>query len=299
MNFSKVVATVGLVLCLIVILIAVADGGRCKYIPHCDDCTYNPDTRRATCFTCDKLFGLCTENGFSKCKNCSENEGCLLCKDFTKCDLCRYRARDGPDMNGKATCSACAPSCKSCATSGSGKCDICKIGSKKVGDTCRTCDVEHCSYCDSTFTQCSACQSGYFLENNKCTACTPGCSLCKDRDRCSVCKSKFFLEDDGTCVGCIANCNDCDDHKTCISCNMGFFLNDMKTCDPCDDSCLVCSSKDTCSYCKEGKPVGGSCKCADDCESCKNAGYGKCDSCRMGFTQSEGKGCKKIKEILN
>lgn len=296
MNSTKMIAAACLLICLSVICIGVVDGGNCKYIPHCDDCKYDPDTKKATCFRCDKLFGLTQEYGFSKCKNCSDNEGCLLCKNFQKCDLCRFSYRDGPDMDGRATCSACAPNCRSCKESGAGKCDVCAAGSRKVGDRCQLCNAENCAYCDSTFQTCTSCKNGYFLEDNKCTLCQDNCKLCESKTRCRMCNDKFFRDDNGQCMPCIANCRTCNDFGRCNECSMGFFLDVFNQCSACDDSCLVCTSKDVCTYCRQGKPVDGSCKCAPNCESCQKVGYTKCDSCERGYTQSEGKGCKKVRD---
>lgn len=288
------IAATCLVICLSVTFIGNVEGGKCTRIPHCNSCTYDASTKRATCSECDKLFGLTTVNGFSTCRNCSENTGCLLCKDFTSCDLCRF-SNTGPAGDGTATCGACAENCRSCKIAGAGKCDSCELGSKKVGDYCQKCTVENCGYCAQSFDTCATCKPGYFLENNQCTLCDSNCRLCGSAKRCNFCKDKFFLEQDsGSCIPCINNCKTCKDFGKCDECSMGFFLNSMGECAACDDSCLVCSSETKCSYCKQGKPVDGSCKCADNCESCQKVGYGKCDACARGYTQSEGKGCKKI-----
>jgi len=277
----------------VVVTINVADGGKCTRIPHCDACDFDQTTKRATCTKCDRLFGRTTnENGFSRCSNCSDNEGCLFCDDFTVCQYCRYRARDGPDFNGRATCSPCAPNCRSCAKAGSGKCDMCAIGARKVGDLCQQCDLDNCASCDSSASVCDFCKRGFFFKDGKCVACVENCKKCNSVDRCLDCFDNFFLEQQtGMCLACIDNCQTCVDYGECSECKMGFYRDNKLQCSPCDDSCLTCKDKNTCVNCKQGRSVGGSCKCAPNCKTCRNSGYGNCDSCIDGFVQDKNKKC--------
>jgi len=292
-NMSNLVITVSLVICISVLSIHVVDGGNCKYIPHCDDCTYDPNTMKATCFKCDPLFGLTTEYGFSKCKNCTLNEGCSRCRDFTVCDQCKDTSL-GPDLKGVATCSPCGKNCRSCKVSGGGKCDTCSPGAKKINGICETCDIQNCNSCDDTLKNCVSCNSGYRLQDNQCAACVDKCRICSiSQARCDFCKDGYFAESDtGLCKACPDNCKTCGDFDTCSVCNMGFYL-DGNTCSPCGDDCLSCNGKNDCQFCRQGKAFNGRCKCADNCKSCQNLGNGKCDTCEDGYVQSDEKGCRK------
>jgi len=295
---TKLLVSAALLICLSVIFVEVVEGGKCKYIPFCDACTYDPDTKRATCTQCEpsNLWGLTTMNGFSRCMNCSLNDGCLKCKDFTKCDVCRFQFRDGPDLNGVATCSSCGANCRSCKNAGSGKCDICEAGAVKVGDQCEKCHISNCRYCDSGSSTCSSCIQGYFLENNQCTKCVDNCRSCHSTSTCDYCNDYYFLETDSkTCKPCIDNCRICSDYGQCTFCNSGFFIDSSGKCSACDDSCLTCSALDKCTLCKpgRGKVVDGSCKCAPNCKSCSNVGNGKCDACMDGFVPNGNKQCSK------
>jgi len=296
-NMANLVITASIVICISVLSIHVVDGGKCKYIPHCNDCAYDPNTRRATCFVCDPFFGLVTENTFSKCKSCALNEGCSNCTDFTVCTRCQ-NTNLGPDLNGVATCSACGQNCRTCRTSGGGKCDSCRPGSTKINGVCEKCDIPNCNTCDDTLKTCASCSSGYRLQNNNCEACVDNCRMCaKTAARCDYCKDRFFVESDtGLCKPCPENCKTCGDINTCSICNIGFYL-DGNTCSPCDDSCQSCTGKNDCQYCKQGKPFNGKCRCADNCKSCQRAGNGKCDECADGYVQSNEKGCKKADNL--
>jgi len=292
----QAMAAVCLLVCLSVVFINGVEGGRCKYIPHCDECTYNPDTKRATCTKCDPsdLYGLTTVNGFSMCRACSENSGCLKCKTFELCTLCRFPGRDGPDFDGVATCSACSANCRSCKSIGGGKCDICGVGSRKVGENCQACTVSQCKFCESDATVCTGCLSGSYLVNNECKPCVDNCRMCHNSDKCDYCANYYFLESDtGLCKPCMDNCRICADFGECTSCKDGFYVDNQKQCQPCDDSCTTCKSKDECYSCKQGRPANGSCKCAANCESCATLGRGKCDKCLPGFVQNKEKACKR------
>jgi hypothetical protein len=294
-NQMKSILSVCLVISVSTIFIDVVDGGACTRIPCCNNCTYDVEAKKATCHQCDPMYGKTKVNGFDRCLSCSLNEGCTKCTDFSKeCDLCRF-SNHGPDK-GKNTCSPCAPYCRSCRKTGSGKCDVCEPGSRKVNDICEKCSVENCRYCDGSTTTCASCVSGYFLEKNTCQQCVANCRACHNAQKCDYPNDHYFvLPDSGQCVECSENCRACKDVDDCTSCNTGFYVDAKKGCSPCDESCLACTAKDTCTYCKKGKVENGSCKCADNCQSCDTAGNGKCDKgkCITGFVESEGKGCKR------
>jgi len=300
-NQLKSVAAACLVICLSVIFVDVVNGGACNRIPHCNACTYDSNERRATCQECDFLHGATLVNGFSKCRNCSLDEdgtytGCLKCKNFTKCDMCRFSTH-GPHTDGTYGCSPCAANCRSCKILGAGKCDVCADGSKKIDDsTCKPCDIDNCRRCETGTGTCGSCKDGYYLENNQCTKCADNCKVCATATTCRTCKDFFFKEDGGTCTACSdSNCRTCNDMESCSYCSMGFYVGaNKKSCEKCPDDCLACTGKDSCTACKKGKAIDGSCtvKCSEHCLQCLSAGNAKCDVCEDGYYQTKAKLCE-------
>lgn len=299
-NQMKSAAAACLVICLSVIFVDVINGGACPRIPHCGKCTYDETTLRATCQECDFLHGVTKVNGFSRCRNCSLDEndqytGCLMCKDFNKCERCRFTTH-GPNNDGTYGCSPCAANCRSCKNLGGGKCDVCGDGTKKIDDyTCKACDTANCRRCEAGTGTCGACKDGFYLDNNQCTKCTDNCKECGTATTCRICKDFYFLEDGGTCSACSdSNCRKCYDLDSCSYCSLGYYVgNNKKSCEKCPGDCLACTGKDACTACVRGKPKDGSCtvKCSPNCKSCLNAGNDKCDACEDGFVPNKAKIC--------
>jgi len=238
----------------------------CNAIKFCKTCPF--ENGKAVCTECAKLYAL--DTSANACKACREIDGCWVCNNMTLCDRCRYPRKDGPDLNGVATCSACAENCKFCGKSGSGKCDRCLEGFSK----------------DS---------------NGKCSQCPENSQECKrdvlipSRFAWVRCNNGFYQSSADTCSPCgVENCQFCTDASSCILCQAGFFSQGPDKCKECSSNCAVCDKKGNgkCNKCKNGKvSANGACDCGENCETCGDSGFGKCDKCKDGFKITEDKIC--------
>lgn len=59
----------------------------------------------------------------------------------------------------------------------------------------------NCSSCDGNNFLCTACHTGYFLENGVCSACIEGCASCENKDRCKICDGEYdyMMNESGIC----------------------------------------------------------------------------------------------------
>lgn len=258
----KNLVTVGVLLVAALTIAAVAAEFRCPSIANCITCTSDP----RICTKCANLHAI-DENG--KCKACNSMDGCSKCNSTKKCDRCRYSSKDGPDFNGRGTCSACAANCRSCSISGSGNCDTCK--------------------------------PGYFVDSDKsCSSCPSNCQFCTlsalNSLACKECQPGYSKADGSSrCFACAANCESCAQigANKCNKCNAGYIVNVDKQCTrlPCGANCAVCVN-DKCQACKDRNfPIGGTCECAQNCASCQKAKFGKCDRCKFGYNLTSDNKC--------
>ena len=207
---------------------------------------YWKDATNLVCASCHPACSACITQS-NKCSPC--NPGyykagafCLPC--FAACSACTG------GNNGQ--CSACFPGYFLQPSPATSTClDSCPVGywGDTTINTCIECDAA-CSDCTGAAnTQCSACNTGYFLQlssticlsfcldgswpnstSNTCEKCDISCSICSSSDntRCSSCKSGYFLQPSSTI--CLSTC---PDHyypntslNTCESTsNFPFFFN--------------------------------------------------------------------------
>ena len=166
---------------------------------------------------------VCPEGSFLEeiknshtCRNCPKN--CGKCSDHLTCHTCNL----GFYKTNNHLCASCPPDCLECYDSL--KCLLCKRWFKQVDFTClmeedvssiwntkfnlktrlikikrdttpetnlgnlrdqRTCLLEFSNR------KCELCRPGYFLENNRCLACSSGCLQCDLYDFCLQCKSEY------------------------------------------------------------------------------------------------------------
>lgn len=198
----------------------------CKYCPVTDG--------RARCTQCHVSFALRPEMADSTpCSPCRDMPGCWLCSNTTRCELCQFPNKDGPDLNGYGTCSPCAPNCMYCMTAGSGKCDK------------------------------NACKPGFFLNSNQqCTACLPNCTQCTDVSTCQFCfQGSFLKQNTKTCTPCPKNCADCTTAGICKKCTVGK-ISASGSCQ-CSDNCDDCTGSGfgLCNACKNGYKLGNDKTC--------------------------------------
>lgn len=193
------------------------------------------------------------------CVECPEN--CLTCNRINTCLQCL----DGYFLTGNANilcapnciepCMSCIPgnpqACTSCIAgyyysngsclatqcSSSHSCSYCSIGNGLNGSqTCSPCQVPFCSSCNSLFSGCTGCVSGYYLANGStsCLACPENCESCMYANTCLICAAGSTQlaypltqgsQGNSICVPCTTPCATCYGHPAiCFSCVSGYFL---------------------------------------------------------------------------
>ncbi|KAL4507710.1 hypothetical protein ABPG73_012398 [Tetrahymena malaccensis] len=167
--------------------------------------------------------------------------------------------------------------------------------------------TDGCKDC-KTYTQCSNCQSGFFLDFNQ--ICAQKCpetykqdntkNICVcDKDRIEsnnhtcICKEGFYL-DNGNCVKCSANCLKCLSQKECQMCQDGYLLQFDKTC---QQNCPTDQQQDQinkiCKCDSNAQFTQGQCKCNDGFYINQN----QCTICQDNCaTCNDGNSCVKYKE---
>lgn len=178
-----------------------------------------------------------------------------------------------------------------------------EINTLKSGKDCH----EKCKICDGTTGLCSACDNGYYLQNNICISC-PANAVCEDGQE-YVCKNTFYkngdecidicsnikcidgispvVSDDRCCCtpdNCPALCQSCSDGK-CVKCEAGYLLS--------ASACTTCPANATCdgssSYvCRTGtyRKQGRLCTyCPDNANPCD--GKSSSFSCKDGYYRND------------
>ena len=159
---------------------------------------------------------------------------------------------------------------------------------------CATCAARCATCVGSAQSDCTACESGYYLPD--CAACQASCSVCTgpSNTQCSECKAGFFLQPapsttclyscpagywqdttNNICAACSAACSRCTDSSSyqCSACKPGFFLQPASTI--CLDSCPSGYWGDT------GINVCSACDAA--CSLCTGSSNTQCLTCNSGF----------------
>lgn len=289
-------------------------------------------TCMAHCAACNTKTGQC-----SKCEDGYWMEGgsCNLCSDFLEnCAVCDasgstctkcfdgYKLTGGSCTGGSCedgywwddwelACFACPADCKTCSDDAT--CESCFDGYYHDMDRCAPCS-QNCKQCN--YNGCTQCESGYELNNGKCSQITceiANCSSCsEDGKSCLKCKSGWEwlarltdLPDDcypidnlcmdwdsvsgKKCISCVSNY--CPDSTTglCVASN----LNRQETTDLCtlqyycDGSSKCISCNDPTNYVlKEGNCVKKPEHCTGTYTQQTDGSY-KCSQCETGYTGAE------------
>ena len=252
---------------------------------------YWNDTDNHICAPCNVACDLCSGGTHTECHIC--NSGYFLQPSSTVClDSCPngYWSNSGNN-----NCDACNPACASC-NGGSNICTACKSGyflqpppsnakclnfcptgywQDTTNHICAPCDTS-CSVCSGgTNTQCSACNSGFFLLSSS-TTCL------------NSCPDGSWRNPSNMCLGCDSSCSVCmgpnDIH--CSACNSGYFLF------PAHLSPTTCSI-----FCPSGyweDTTNHICaECNSACSDCIGPSNTECSSCNTGyFLQSSSTTCR-------
>lgn len=167
--------------------------------------------------------------------------------------------------------------------------------------------VAKCKKCDGN--ECTKCEDGYTLEDNKCTKCNiQNCNECVsgNNGQCKTCADEYGTnEDRSQCKRCEVGCIHCafsdniygtEYDKYCYDCDEDYALVDHGECIEvsCDESCSSCDTNNNCLGCKEARhlltPTGpdGANECTayrDD--NCKTAYWDgsvvACSECNSGY----------------
>lgn len=68
-----------------------------------------------------------------------------------------------------------------------------------MSSACILCVKSNCNNCDGDYTQCSACNSGYYLVSGTCYQCQSQCLTCTSSTSCSSCNTGYYLQGNGRC----------------------------------------------------------------------------------------------------
>ena len=187
-------------------------------------------------------------------------------------------------------CSAISSDCKLCHAD---KCLLCSItcdnNQKKDIETCTCLNCpDNCSDCEienNGNTKCSACSSGYYLDNNICLECENNCATCNSKAICKTCKSGYHITNSNTCI---SNCSD------------NQYMNQSGTCVNCStisSNCTACNSAGMCTNCSSGVLING--KCSSAISNClRYSATGTCAACNANYYLN-GNSCSAVTEVSN
>ena len=119
-------------------------------------------------------------------------------------------------------------------------------------------DIPNCGTQTAGSTECSQCQTGYGLSQDKktCRKCDVGCANCGDV-ACVTCLDQFYLYN-GLCRACEYGCATCDS-ANCLSCLAGFNLltntGSAQRCIKCPNNCKECKTSALCTTCNQGYKI--------------------------------------------
>jgi len=191
--------------------------------------------------------------------------------------------------------------CLNCAT-GVSLCTQCNnFYYVSSNSTCVECpNTPQCLICNpSNPQQCQTCNTGFFLNNNICTACPSYCASCSSATLCLTLVNPVgfvLMTVNGASVlaNCDPGCNQCtsNDPSFCTNCAQGFYLN-SGICLPCTitSKCQACSQANStvCTSCFPGAFLSNSVcvSCQSPCVTCTSATQlSSCTSCPSGYILS-------------
>ncbi|KAM3143706.1 hypothetical protein pb186bvf_004202 [Paramecium bursaria] len=174
---------------------------------------------------CQSGYYLVVVNGVNTCQQGTLANSCytLQTNSTSNCAQCNA----GFYLSASNICTQCPTGCTSCAlSSGTLACSAVSSGYYLNGSTVASCQP-NCTSCNST--TCNICATGYVVNstnNNLCTQCSAGCSVCTSSSSCSTCLSGYnLISSSNTCQQCPSNCSACSNTYLCSTCNLGYVLN--------------------------------------------------------------------------
>lgn len=230
-------------------------------------------------------------------------DNCLVCSANNLCITCTFGYSLVPNVNSSvpitSQCVVCLDPCNTCNADSSCNSCLSPYIFSATDNSCFLCDDPRCTSCTATATGvCSTCQTGWFVSNNACVKCIPGCTSCTSATTCTACSPLFYFLSNNSCTVCpnAPACKTCMMNTTtnttvCMSCEVGYYLMNG-TCQHCQTFCEVCING---TYCT--KPistfgvtlvetmVGMNTIAACDlgCNNCSKANPLICTQCFLGF----------------
>lgn len=236
---------------------------KCDSADHCTECVAGYCLSNGACNIIGQTNGACiatyfplsVSNGSCFCTACMYP--CLTCSSSSDCLSC---------VSGYLSASRCSTACPA-GTFGDDSTQLCR--------TCSTL-YPNCQICTSS--NCTICQTSFYLNQFAANASL----LCV-----SNCPFQMYA-DSGFCQWCISPCGNCSDQTACLSCVVGYMLKGTSCVSQCSSGeypLALSSGIQICSL------------CVDPCETCTNASA--CLSCLRasnGGTQTyfNGSGCSVI-----
>ena len=295
---------------------------------------YWKDTTNNICAPCDIACTVCLGGTNTQCTECKPGYNLQsLTTCYSNCP---------PDYGWDSSipsCVICDVSCSACTGTSNTQCLACKPGyflqpapsettctntcpsgywKDTTNNICAECNVA-CAVCsDGNHTQCTSCNSGYFLQpsssticlnscpegywgdstNHICATCDPACSVCTgaNSNQCSACKPGYFLQPSST--SCLNTCS-----------TPGYWEDAINhVCAECNVACAACTdvSNTQCSDCNSGyflqpAPSSTTClntcpteywqdtatrkcmPCDNACSDCLDGTHTQCSSCKLGY----------------
>ncbi|GAB1226950.1 hypothetical protein ENUP19_0312G0002 [Entamoeba nuttalli] len=242
----------------------------------CVECstTYSPNSKGECINT---IIEHCEEQNTYGCKRCS----------------------DGYYLTANMKCSGCDDNCKTCYGS-STYCMSCS--SDKYLSSNRTCQSNEelngkCLQLLADGSGCGICNKGYYRNGKGCSKCEDKCATCNQKDKCTICADKYFMNLIGECksIEDVEGCKgEIDKEYGCRECSEGYYLIN-KECSKCKENCTTCSRKNECNSCEDEFVLRNKeCIYYLNINKCKEAKNNKCQKCSFWYgTNEEGTECHK------
>lgn len=242
----------------------------------------------------------CAPSNYFNGQRCAPCQTNCLCSSEGGCTSCMpgytYDALFKNCLACPVATSAINVGCKECCYQVQGPafvCSTCPPGPYvfQVGGQCIS-----LAGCTTTTQQgvCTACASGYYLNQGICSPCDASCATCLDSSLCRTCNTGYYNATDvsfSLCQACSVGCTTCSSSTVCTACTSGYRLT-APSCTACASYCLTCTAAG-CSACNSVSGlVGTVCYLCTDpakqgstgCTSCVGTALRtECTSCSAGY----------------
>ena len=206
--------------------------------------------------------------GCLDCEFTVPNNNCLRCgAEVDSCTACGPNTVPNPSNN-----NVCEPGCVDGQyLNGSNQCKLCTSVNSNT----------QCKKCNDGAGQCTECNAGYQLDDNKfCFSCPSGQYWKKNTKQCKACSTR--AQNGAQCTACDAKSG------VCSACSGDTTLNAQKIC---QKNCAANeywegTSTNSCKSCASRAENGAQCTACDD-------QTGVCSACAAGYTLDENKFCRK------